>query len=335
MMIPVKIPAMKGMKSKSGMTMQRIAELAGVSRGAVSAVLNNRWRELRLTEQTRDKIEAVLKKNRFQPHSAGKALAFRRSFVIGMVVEEINFSFLPEALQGVEDFTEQRGYGLLLMTTRRKADRVEQVLNFLLARNVDGIILGPGVKISRTMQTTLAGQNIPVVFLGHSEDKTRFACVDGFQIGYLGIRHLLDRGHRRVACWNMPDWIKEGIEQGVLESQEDIQITHWPFCTYQEILDRWSSAHPRPTALFINGDEMACKVLNRAVRQGINMPEELAIMGIDDIPAAAEAVIPLTTISQPKREQGLAVAQIVFDLIEGKPGKNIILKPKLVVRETT
>jgi LacI family transcriptional regulator, purine nucleotide synthesis repressor len=326
---------MATLKPKSKMTLQKIAALAGVSSAAVSAVLNNRWKEIRLTEQTRDKIEEVLKKNQFQPHPVGKALAFRRSFMIGMVVEEINFSFLPEALQGVEDYTEQKGCGLLLMTTRKDHARAEQVVKFLLARNVDGILIGPLVDLPKPMRQTLAERKVPLVFLGRPEESSRHVCVDGFQIGALGIRHLLGRGHRHIACWGMSGKVREGISQTASEFEGKKQIDHWPLCTYQDAMELYTAASPRPTALFAYSDEMACKLLNLAIRRGIQVPGQLALMGIDDTPAAAEAVIPLTTIGQPKYEQGLAAAQILFDLIEGKPGKNITLKPKLVIRETT
>lgn len=317
------------------MTIKKIAALAGVSTAAVSAVLNNRWKEIRLTEKTRDRIEEVLKKHHYQPHMVGKALVVRRSLVIGMVVEKINFSFLPEALEGVEDLTEQKDYGLLLMTTRQSDSREEKVLNFLLARSVDGIILGPGVDIPKSLQPTLTARNTPVVYLGRQEDKHAFVCVDGHQIGYLGIQHLIARGHRTIGCWNMQSLMGKGIDRAVAESGEKIQITHWPACPPREIITLWLNADPRPTALFVNGDDAACRLLHLALRRGVRIPEELAIVGVDDIPAAEEAAIPMTTVAQPKHEQGLAAVELLFDLMEGRPAKSIILQPTLVVRETT
>ncbi len=133
----------------------------------------------------------------------------------------------------------------------------------------------------------------------------------------------------------MSDWIREGIVHTASEFPGKKQIDHWPLCSYQDVMDLYTAATPRPTALFAYSDEMACKLLNLAIRRGIKVPDQLALMGIDDTPAAAEAVLPLTTISQPKYEQGLAVAQMIFDLIEGKPGKDTILHPRLIQRETT
>ena len=317
------------------MTIRKVAELAGVSSTAVSAVLNNRWKKLRLTEQTRDKIAAVIKKTRFQPNTAGKALAFRRSFVIGMIVEKINFSFLPEALEGVEDLTEQKGYGLLMMTTRKDPARQERILNYLLARNVEGMLLGPAIEIPPAFLETLAAREVPVVQMGQAPEGKPYACVDGAQIGYLGMRHLLERGHQHVACWGTSPMIHEGIDRAIRESGREVRIAHWPFCDPKESMDQWFDATDRPTALFVGSDEVAARLLHRAIHQGVKIPEELALVGVNDTQAAAEAAIALTTVAQPKHEQGQAAARLLFDLMEGKPAESVVLQPHLVVRETT
>ena len=317
------------------MTIREIAELAGVSSAAVSAVLNNRWKQIRLTKQTRDKIAAVIKETRFQPNTAGKALAYRRSFVIGMIVEKINFSFLPEALEGIEDLTEQKGYGLLMMTTRKDPARQERILNYLLARNVEGMLLGPGIDIPPTFLETLAARVIPLVQMGEAPEGKSFACVDGAQIGYLGMRHLLERGHQRIACWGTSPMIHEGIDRAIRESGREVRIDHWPFCDPMESMDQWFGDTDRPTALFVGSDEVASRILHRAIRQGVKIPEELALVGVNDTQAAAEAAIPLTTVAQPKYEQGQAATRLLFDLMEGKPAQSVVLQPNLVVREST
>jgi len=326
---------METIKPKSGMTIREIAELAGVSNAAVSAVLNNRWKQIRLTEQTRDKIAAVIKKTRFQPNTAGQALVCRRSFVMGMIVEKIHFSFLPEALEGVEDLTEQKGYGLLKMTTRKDPARQERVLNYLLARNVEGMLLGPGITIPPTFLEILAARDIPVVHMGQSPEGKSFACVDGAQIGYLGMRHLLERGHRHVACWGTSPLIHQGIDRAISESGREVRIAHWLFCDPMESMDQWFDATDRPTAIFVGSDDIASRILHRAIRQGVKIPDELALVGVNDTQAAVEAAIPLTTVSQPKYEQGQAATQLLFDLMEGKPAQSVVLQPHLVVRETT
>ncbi len=325
------------------MTMREIAALAGVSRTAVSAVLNNKRGTIRLNEETRRKIEAVLRKTRYRANTVGKALALGRSLVIGVVVQEIDLSFTPQALQAIEDFTEKRGYGVLLMTTRHDPARKDQILEFMLERRVDGIIYGDWSGMSEKIRNPLIEKNIPLAYLfQHPENplpRSGFVCVDGAQVGYLAVRHLLEQGHRHILCVGMSESIQEGIRRAVSEVSGRKNIEHWAWQTPapegRDPFEHWLRTSPRPTAMFVFGDEYACQIINLAIREGIKIPGDLAIVGVDDIPAAAQAVVPLTTIGQPKYEQGLAAVQILFDMIEGKPPQNLVLQPKLIKRQTT
>jgi len=324
---------------KSVVTMKKVAELAGVSRQAVSAVLNNRWKEIRLSDRTRRKIEAVLEKSQFKPNSLGRALVLQKSQLIGVAVSAINYSFFPEALQGVEDLAEKKGYGLLVMTTRDQADRQEQIIRFMLDRHVDGLLLHSFVEIRPSLQARIRERNLPVVYLGR--DGTAFlpesksAGTDGRRIGVLGFQHLAQRGHRHIVGVDLMDCVREGVQAAAKDRAGTIRVEFWNELSYRDAWSRWRDSSARPSAMFFMGDDMACKFMNLAVPAGIRIPEQLAIVGVDDIPAAAEAVIPLTTIAQPKYEQGLAAAQLLFDLMEGKKRESIVFQPSLVVRNTT
>lgn len=101
------------------------------------------------------------------------------------------------------DLTEQSGYGLLMMTTRKDPARLEQVVQYLLARNIEGMLLGPGIHLPAALRQLFVTRDIPIVHLGQTSGENRFACVDGAQIGCLGARHLLERGHQRIICWGV------------------------------------------------------------------------------------------------------------------------------------
>jgi LacI family transcriptional regulator len=327
---------------KTVMTVQKVAEMAGVSRAAVSAVLNNRWGTVRLNEQTRKKIETILQEIRFKPNSAGKALVSGRSLMIGMAVTGVDASFVPTILHAVEDFTEKKGYGLLLMSTREDPLREDQILEFMLARNVDGIIMRPISHLSKKVKKLLSDRKVPFVYLSPPPPDgipgAGSVYANGTQIGYLGLHHLLERGHRHIACLRMMDSVKDGIDLAASEFG-GTRIDHWPIpdppFAGLAIVEHWKKARPRPTALFVPGDDLACLIINAAIQQGIRIPQDLALVGIDDLPIAAEALIPLTTISQPKYEYGQAAVRILFNMIEGKPGETVVLQPSLVIRRTT
>lgn len=324
-------------------TMQGVADLAGVSRTAVSAVVNNKHGTIRLTKATRQKIEKVLRETNYRANVVGKALALGRSLVIGVVVPRINMSFIPQTLQAVEDYTERRNYGVLLMTNRQDKNRRKHIVDYMLERKVDGIIYGDWAGIDSNNRKRLRRENVPIAYLfqypDHPLPRSGYACTNAEQIGYLAIRHLLDLGHRHIAHSDMHKGVQVGIQKATAEVSGRKKVEQWswssPNLLEKKIFERWLKSKNRPTALFLNGDELTCQILNQALRKGIRIPKELALVGIDDIPMAAQAVVPLTTVSQPKYEQGWAAAEILFDLIDGKAGKNVIFPPKLIRRQTT
>jgi LacI family transcriptional regulator len=323
-------------------TMQDIAKLAGVSRTAVSAVINN-MKTIHIKPETRQKIEKVLRETNFKPNPLGKSLATGKSFMIGMTTGEIATSFVPQRIEGIEDFLEERGYGLLLRTSRYEEEREIRDLEYMLERRVDGLIIDSQILMTARIREELMHRKIPTVYLSHRPSSplpgTSFVCVNGSQSGYLGIRHLRERGYRHIACAGMTDWIKEGIFQAEKEFPKTKALEFWPWEKGENIsehtFDRWWKASPRPEALFINGDEFALRVMTLSLRRGIRIPEDLAILGLDDIPMAAEALIPLSTIAQPKYEQGRGACQLLFDMMNGKPANEIIYQPQLIHREST
>ncbi len=126
----------------------------------------------------------------------------------------------------------------------------------------------------------------------------------------------------------------EGINPIAARRKNRLTVEHWPAITPQETFERWQNADPRPTALFTY-DEFACPFMNIALRHNIRIPQDLALIGIDDIPAAAQAIVPLTTVCQPKYEQGQSAVQVLFELIDGKKAHDRILQPTLIQRQTT
>jgi len=243
----------------------------------------------------------------------------------------------------VEDFAEKRGYGVLLMTYRGDAERQRQILEFMFDRRVDGIIVGPGFETRGSAGCLLREKKMPVMYMCHRPRDplpgSHYVCVDGVQIGYLAGRHLLRTGYQHIACMVWSDWVLKGVEQAISEHMGKMPFEYWPWESSPDqakhIFERWLKADPRPSAILVPSDECAGQIMNRALRRGLRIPADLAIMGIDDIPVAREAIIPLTTVNQPKYEQGWSAAEVLFDLIDGKPGKDIILQPRLVQRQTT
>jgi LacI family transcriptional regulator len=324
------------------LTMKEIAHLAGVSQTAVSAVLNNKRGTIRLSETTRQKIEKVLKEHNYRPNTAGKSLALGRSLMIGMVVTNITSSFIPQVIEAVEDCSQKHGYGLLLMTSRNDSKRQDEIIDFMLERGVEGVLLNLAEEGKERSEEKLIANRIPYVSLFNQPKKIRpgvgYVYVDGFKVGYLATKHLLKKGHRKLLMVNSCPNTNTGMEKAIVESGEKVQIeydTMGEDNREEWIIEQWRKSKNPVTAMFIRGDECACRVMNVAMRNDIHIPQDLAIIGVDDISAATRAVVPLTTISQPKYELGEKACGMLFDMIEGRAGKECVFLPKLIVRQST
>lgn len=134
--------------------------------------------------------------------------------------------------------------------------------------------------------------------------------------------------------------MRQGIDGASQALHTPPLIEHWShdrLARYpmEEVFGRWLATTRRPTALFFNGDHMACSFMNLALRRGLRIPQDVAILGVDDAPQSAEAVVPLTTVAQPKYEQGQMAARILFDLIDGRPPRQVIFQPELIIRSST
>jgi LacI family transcriptional regulator len=220
-------------------------------------------------------------------------------------------------------------------------------MDFITNKWVDGIILMTDCETDQNTRLFLEKKKTPIVYLGlqpeNSFDHSGSTRVNGESIGFLGAEHLIQKGHKHIACIGMTDWIKKGIvnaEHSCAAPQPGLEIEYWSYdlnshTPMKEILDRWLKTAQKPSALFFNGDNFACDFINLAVRAGVKIPADLALLGVNDLPEAAKAIYPLSTIRQPQYSQGEIACKLLFDMIEGKPSQRILLEPELVVRETT
>jgi len=318
-----------------------LARLAGVSRPMVSAVLNNKADQVRMSPKTRKRIESLIRKTGFRANQIGKSLATGKSALIGLLLNQVQQSYVPELIEAIEDQAQIRGRGVLLMSSRNDADRERQALELMIEKRVEGLLWSLPRKDLAVNLRRLGSLGIPSVVMGVRPPLPKGSAavyVDAVKAGYLAIRHLIDLGHRFIACAETEDWIKEGIERARSESRERVKIVYWPTEPFFERRERFFTAwrsKSNPTALFIAHDYIACQVMNFAMRAGVKIPGELAVVGRDDIPEAANHLVPLTTLRQPRYEQGRIACDLLLDMIDHKPVKNIILEPQLVVRQST
>ena len=322
-------------------TLDEIAELAGVGRSTVSRVLNN---DPRVREATRERILEIVRRENYQPNFAARTLASGRSDVIGAVVpmalpSVFTDPFFPQFLGGIAAACDAADALLMLWlappeTERRKADKLGPV---------DGLIVAAHVTEDPFVEALRAGGKRFVLYGRYQADDVSYVTVDDRASARGIVSHLLRVGHQRVATITGPQHMFEARDRldgyfdalrdfGMEQSPDLVVEGDWSEPSGYQAMRRLLAA--KPDAVFAANDSMALAAL-RAIREaGLRVPEDIALAGFDDIPAAAAADPPLTTVRQPIRRLGEVAAQTLLEIIDDPTGspRRVILPTELVVR---
>ncbi|QUH01219.1 LacI family DNA-binding transcriptional regulator [Saccharopolyspora erythraea] len=331
-----------------------IAKAAGVSVSTVSRVLNRR---AGIKEDTRQRVLAVLNE---MPHTARGIGALRRTGVIGLLVPELSNPVFPAFAEALEARAVGAGYASLLCNTRVGMSE-EDYVRMLIARGVEGMIfVSPEIantegeqRISRSYYEKLLADGVRMVFVngGAPTLDVPDVAVDEHLAGYAATRHLLDLGHRRIGFVSgparaVPSRLKRAGWAAALEEADVAAdprlVAHAPFGAeggaqaMAELLDTAG-----PTAVMCSSDVMALGAMREAKRRGLATPEDLSVVGFDDIALASYCQPALTTLAQPIEEMAAAaVDELSRRLDPDQPGRattsfSRMFRPNLVVREST
>ncbi len=338
------------MAHRPAASMKDVAALAQVSVGTISNVLNKP--ELVSPDTRRRVLEAIDKLGWVRNESA-RQLRAGRSASIGLVVMDIANPFFSDLARGVEDVAAAVGCSVLLSDSAHDLARERSALELYQQLRVRGVILAP---ISASPDAELSRLHMPVVLADRSTAYSD-ACtvsVDDFAGGQLAVEHLLDRGHRRLAAVGGTAGIpqvrqrRDGASRGVLLgsaaatlltiSTDRLDIAAGRTAA-EDILAL--SEEERPTGVFALNDLVAIGLLQGLVTHRIGVPDEVSIVGYDDIEFAAAAAVPLSSIRQPRMELGRRVAELLFEEIDaaegGRPHQHVQdrFTPELVVRASS
>ena len=335
-------------------TIKRVAREAGVSAQTVSRVINDRPD---VAPATRSRVLEVIERLGYQPNIVARSLSRRRSHTLGVVTAGLQYIGPSRTLNGITNMAEELGYTLLLKELPGfKTHDVAAILNYLLARQVDGIIwavqeVGDNRK---SFELRLPSLSVPIVFLT-TEERPGFNIVasDNQAGARLATEHLLKLGHRCIGHIAGPlNWWearerKRGWEQtmagaGLAVGAECWGEGAWSSASGEESMHILLERNPELTAVFCANDQMALGALLYAHRHGITVPGDLSIVGLDDILETAYFWPPLTTITHNQYDLGCRAVTEVVQAIDLKtkngeaphPG-NIIIQPMLIVRGST
>jgi LacI family transcriptional regulator len=337
---------------KASVSMKDVAALAGVSLGTVSNVLNS---PDIVAEPTRRRVELAIAKLGWIPNEPARQLRAGRSRSIGMIVMDIANPFYTDLVIGAENCVQERGYSVQVGNSAQEADRENAQLLVLMQQRVRGVLLAPIWGIDeRVRQLKLRG--IPVVLLDRAGNQSDFCSVstDDVEGGRLAVQHLLDQGHTTIAVVGGPGNLQQVRDRRLgaelATSRQDgsarlltISTPHLDVeagvRTAEEIV--LMPSNERPTAVFAANDLLAIGLLQGFVTAGLRVPEDMAIVGYDDIAFAAAAAVPLSSVRQPRLAIGCRAAELLFDEIaagdrdESHDHQQIRFTPELVVRRSS
>lgn len=324
-------------------TLDDVARVARVSPSTVSRVLNGTARVNPLKHKA---VLEAIEHLGYHPNLIAKGLAQGRSLTIGVVTQDIASRFYSEMLKGIEQVLEGTPYHSVYASGNWRVDRELAVLRVLLARQVDAIIVLGGFDPEEHLLEL--SRRLPIVIASRRLASLENAClmVDNVQGAYLGTRHLIELGHRKIAHISGPPFHSDAMDrlEGYKRALSEFGLPFDPrlvvegdylepsgVLAVEMLMNRGVSF----TAIFAANDQMAYGVMLALYRRRIRIPEEVSLLGFDDLPTSNYSTPPLTTVKQPTFELGREAAKTALAMLESKPYTLPHLSTQLIIREST
>lgn len=330
------------------LTLEEVARLAGVSRATVSRVVNN---PDNVSPNLRVRVQKVIEETGYQPNLAARTLASRRSGIIGLIIPSVTeFVFadpyFPVLIEGISRACNLHDLTLTLFLFNSQDDQARVYQRALGTGLLDGLIVTADKLVDPLIPELIARQ-IPAVYVGrpHDASQTSYVDVDNVAGSYLATSHLIRLGYQRIATITGPLDSTAGIDRraGYVKALrergreiDDSLIAEGDFSRDSGYSAMRRLLPHRPDAVFAASDTMAFGALAALHDAGLKPPDDVALIGFDDLPPTMRSNPPLTTIRQPVRRNGMLAVEILLDLLKTgpQPPRHIILPTELVIRAT-
>jgi len=325
-------------------TVKDVARLARVSVSTVSRVINN---TVPVEPETRERVLSAIRDMDFRPNLLARGLRSKSGNLIGLLVPDILNESFALMSKYAEEYAERAGFALIIGNTNNDPDKEERFIRDLVRRHVDGIVFSRVSDKSRILQI-IEESKIPFVIIDRSleQEDVPTVVMDNYGAGVTAAEHLLSLGHRRFACITGPMNIAI-VRERFLGFRETVGLRggSLPDSRVYEGNFKYEAgaravehlARDQFTALWAHNDLMALGALNELQRQGKRVPEDVSLVGLDNISIAKMVVPPLTTIGQPFREMCESAVDIILRIRRGEkiPQLRVTLSPELFVRGTS
>jgi LacI family transcriptional regulator len=324
-----------------------VAERAGVSVGTVSNVLNHREK---VSPDAVRRVREAIEHLGYVRNDAARQLRVGRSSTVGLVVLDVRNPFFTDLARGAESEAARHGLSVILGNSDEDVERESGYLDLFEEQRVRGILISPYREVGPQLRR-LRSRGTPTVLVDRRSEDDQFSSVsvDDELGGWLAANHLIQTGRRRILFTGGPFDIRQIVDRqtGARRAVDDAEgVTFETVPTpAASVADGRApgeaiAARPpedRPDAVFAANDLIAMGVLQGLARHGIRVPEEIAIIGFDDIDFASAAVVPLSSVRQPSQLMGETALRILLTEIEDadSPAQQVVFEPELVVRAST
>ena len=326
-------------------TIKDVAALAGISYTTVSHVLN---KTRPVSEPVRLKVEEAIARLDYVPSAVARSLKAKSTATIGLLVANSLNPYFAELARGIEDYCERNNYCVILCNCDDDPDKQRSYLRVLLEKRVDGLVVASAGG-DAGLASGLAGDRKPMVIVDRSLEgiDADLVRIDHEQGAYLATRHLLDLGHRAIACIGGPvitsvahmrkaGYLRALSEAGLIPNDEWMIESDFSCTGGYEAAGRLLSGD-RPSAIFACNDMMGIGVLRAAAERHIRVPEQLSVIGFDDVQMSRYVYPALTTVGQSILQLGETAAQVLLRRIATpqQAVEQLIVAPNIVLREST
>ena len=334
--------------ASSRVTIRDVARLAKVSYGTVSNVLN---RPSLVTPATRARVVEVIERTGFIRSAAARQLRGGESRTVGAVLLDIANPFFTEMVRGIEQVLTDNGYVLMLCSSQESSSREQHYLRLLAEHRVDGLLITPAAQEVESI-VDLIGRSIPTVLLDRDRGESDMCSVtvDDVRGGELAAAHLVDLGHETIAFVSGPTTIRQcadrrdGIRRVLRHERRrrsielhEISVGALTVENGEHAAAQLLGLDPRPTAVMCANDLLALGVLRALTENGVAVPEDISVVGYDDVTFASMLSPALTTVRQPKYELGATAARLLLDevLHEEHEHQAVRFEPELIARASS
>jgi DNA-binding LacI/PurR family transcriptional regulator len=341
-------PVRRGPQNEQTVGLKELAAYLGLAPATVSLVMNGSSVADTIAPDTKKAILAAARKFNYRPNFFARCLRTRRSFTIGVMVPEVSEGYNVSVLSGIEDHLLQEGYFYFVASHRFRPDLIEEYSQLFLHRSVDGLIV-----VCTPWQQQLPCP-VATISCHHSLKGATRILLDHDQAAQIALQHLVELGHRKIAFikgqkfvpdtevrWKAITGVAASIglsisPQLVTQIEENSPSPNLGYKATRDLL----VAGEQFTALFAFNDIGAMGAIRALHEFGLRVPEDVSVLGFDDIESAAFQTRGLTTVQQPLREMGKTAAQVILNRISrgneaAREPEQILFEPRLIVRETT